>query len=421
MSRRGGTAHPAAPAPQTGPGAASGSRSLARSGLRPGFMLVGILIIAANLRAPITVVGPLIAPVRDSLDLSPAAASILIALPVFCFAVLSPTAPWLGRRLGLERALLAALVALAVGILGRSLPSSLSLWLGTALIGSALAIVNVLLPSLVKREFPRSPGRITGVYSAVQSGTAAVASAIAVPIAGATGDGWRLSFGIWTGLALIAIGVFLPVLRHAGPIRAEASRTPGDARGLWRSPLVWHLTIFNGLQALLYYTVLTWWPTIERLSGVGASEAGLHQGVLQVVSIVSSLGAGWVLQRGGDDARPAVWAFGLPGPVGLVGQILFPGLGLLWVILLGFGIGGTFVVVTSLFSIRSANPAQTARLSSFALTCGYTLAALGPVSAGALASLSGTWLTVLLGLTALQIVQLCFGLLSGRPGSVDVR
>lgn len=384
-------------------------------------MLAGILVIAANLRAPITVVGPLIAPVRDSLALSPAAASVLIALPVFCFAALSPAVPWIGRRLGLEQALMAALVALAAGIVGRSLPSALSLWLGTALIGAALSVVNVLLPSLVKREFPRSPGRITGLYSAVQSGTAAVASAIAVPVAGAADDGWRLAFGIWIGLALVAIGVFLPVLRQAPPAPREAPERRRGAGGLWRSPLVWYLTIFNGLQALLYYTVLTWWPTIERLSGVGAAEAGFHQGVLQVVSIVSSLGAGWVLQRGGDDVRPAVWVFGLPGLLGLAGQILLPGLGLLWVVLLGFGIGGTFVVVTSLFSIRSADSAQTAQLSSFALTCGYTLAALGPVSAGALAELSGTWLSVLLGLLALQIVQLGFGLLSGRPGSVDAR
>ena len=127
--------------------------------LRAGLILLGLLLVAANLRAAITTVGPVLHNIEADQHLSSAAASVLV------------------------------------------------------LLGVAIAILNVLLPSIIKRDFPTRIGPITGAYTAVQFGVAALTAGVAVPLAGHASSGWRLSLGIWAGLALIAANVFAPQLR----------------------------------------------------------------------------------------------------------------------------------------------------------------------------------------------------------------
>jgi CP family cyanate transporter-like MFS transporter len=321
-----------------------------------------------------------------------------------------------------------ALGTLSVAIVLRSLPGLPLLWFGTAAIGASIAIMNVLLPPLIKRDFPENIGRITGMYTAVQSSVAALASAIAVPVAGSTSIGWRLALGLWSGLSLFALGLFLwKIVPRAGSNVAFAgafltiprrSALSLSLRAPWKTALGWRITLFSGSQALFFYTILTWWPMLEQESGVSKLDAGWHQGLLQAAMIAASILAGVLLHRLGSNVGLAVVISAALTIIGLLGQIILPNAALAWVLLLGLGTGGTFVVSLSLLSLRTVNPIQTARLSALSQTVGYALAAVGIVAAGILAEVAGSWGPTLLVLLALQCIQLVLGLSVARPALI---
>ena len=272
-------------------------------------IIAGILLVAGNLRAALTTVGPVLSNIRDDLGLSSSAASFLVSLPLLAFAVVSPFVPRVALRLGLERTITAALGVLAVGLVVRSTPPTVLLWVGTLLIGVAIAVLNVVLPSWVKRDFPTKIGQVTGAYSAVQSGFAAVASGVAVPVAGFTGLGWRLPAAMWAGMALIAVGVLLPLMwREAGETTEEATDAPGlvttdtghaahPGPPLWRSLLAWQVAAFMGLQSTNYYVLITWLPSIEQDAGISDTTAGLHLVLFSIFGIGGSLGCSALLAR----------------------------------------------------------------------------------------------------------------------------
>lgn len=377
---------------------------------RYGLLFVGILLIAANLRAAITSVGPVLTDVRADLGLSATVASILTSTPVFAFAALSPLAPAVATRLGIERALGLSLVVLAVGVVVRSVPGSVLLWSGTVLLGAAIALMNVLLPSLVKRDYPDAVGKTTGLYSSVQSGAAALASGLAVPIAGVSQHGWRLSVGIWAGLAVIAFAVFLPQLRSRTlPAETHAAR----GRTPWRSLLGWEVTLFMGLQSTVYYTMVTWWPSIEQDQGISPTAAGWHLFLLQMTSIVGNLGTAALLHRASGQRRIGIGISALL-VVAVGGELLEPGLSLLWVILSGVGVGSCIVFALSLFGLRTHNSTQAAALSGMAQSVGYLLAALGPVLFSLLHDATGGWTWPLGILLVLAVGQVTIASRVGR-------
>ncbi|WP_208115993.1 CynX/NimT family MFS transporter [Labedaea rhizosphaerae] len=379
---------------------------------RYGLLFVGVLLIAANLRAAITSVGPVLSDLRADLGLSGTVASILTSTPVFAFAALSPVAPAVAARMGIERALGLSLAVLSVGVVIRSVPGTALLWTGTVLLGAAIALINVLLPSLVKRDYPDAVGKTTGLYSSVQSGTAAVASGLAVPIAGVAQQGWRLSLGIWAGLAVIAFAVFLPQLRS----RTLPAVTPA-ARGRtpWRSLLGWEVTLFMGFQSTVYYTMVTWWPSIERDHGVSATAAGWHLFVLQMMSIVGNLGTATMLHRRTAPGERAI-AVTITGLLFLSvgGELLAPGVSLLWAAASGVGVGCCIVYALSLFGLRTRNSTQAAALSGMAQSVGYLLAGLGPVLFSLLHDATGGWKWPLAILLALVVGQMLLAVLVSK-------
>jgi len=191
----------------------------ARNAIPGALVLAGILLVAGNLRAAITTVGPVLTGIEDDLGISSSVASFLVSLPLLTFAVVSPFVPRLAQRMGLEWIIAVSLVILVAGLVLRSVPQQALLWAGTVLIGVSIAVLNVVLPSWVKRDYPLKIGQVTGAYSAVQSGFAAVAAGVAVPVAGLTSLGWRLPLGMWAGLALITCGVLVPLLRGGARLR----------------------------------------------------------------------------------------------------------------------------------------------------------------------------------------------------------
>lgn len=392
-----------------------------RTGPRAWLLLVGVLLMGANLRAGITSVGPVLDDVRADLDLSSPTASALISVPLVAFAVISPFAPAVARSLGVERVLGGSLALLAISIVIRSAPfGAPALWIGTAGLGVAVAFLNVVLPVLVKRDHPDRVGRLTGLYSAMSSTGAALGAGLAVPIAGTAQDGWRLSLGIWAGLALIGLAVFLPRMIRRAPAPAPATGQDtgqAPARPVWRTAMAWQITAFMGLQSTVYYTLITFLPSIEQAVGTGPAAAGWHQFVMQIVSIVGSLAAAALIHRL-PDQRPLAVAYSVLCATGVGGFLLAPTLAVLWSVSIGLGIGGGIVFALSLFGLRSSNHHQAGALSGMAQCLGYLLAAAGPVLIGALHDAVGSWTPPLLVLLALLLGTLVSGVLAGRNRTI---
>jgi len=380
---------------------------------RVGAAFLGILLIAVNLRVAFVSVGPVLSDIGAEFGWSGSTAGLLTGLPLICFAVFSPVAPGLARRLGLDRALWLSVLLLAAGILGRSVPAEAAIWAGTVLIGTGIAFLNVLLPSLVKRDLPGRVSQVTGLYTAVQGAVSAAGAAVVVPIAHATTHGWRLALGVWVGLALIALAILLPRLRSRKPVVAPAGDRAGDFRSPWKTWLGWQITLFMGLQSLGFFVLIAWLPGIEHERGVPAATSGLHTSVFLLVGVLASLTAGAVLHRA-KDQRPVALCSSVLAFCAYVGLAVAPQLSLLWVVVGAAGCGSLIVIALSLFSLRTVNHQQAASLSGMAQSIGYGIAAAGPVAFGALRDLSGSW-TLPLAVTAGLMLVLCVtAVLSGR-------
>lgn len=380
---------------------------------RFGFAFIGVLLIAVNLRVSFVSVGPVLSNISSDLGLSSAAAGFLTGLPLIVFAVFSPVAPGFASRLGLDRALWMSLLFLASGIALRSLPVPGFIWVGTALIGLAIAFLNVLVPSLVKRDFPTRVSQLTGSYTATQAAFAAMGAAAVVPVAQTSPAGWRLALGIWVGLALIAMAVLLPWLRRHSSGTMNTATPEASHQSPWTSALGWQVTIFMGLQSIAFYVLMAWLPTIEQSRGVPATTAGIHLSVFLLVSVFASLVAGGILHRGSDQ-RLVSFASGAVMVVTFLGLALAPDLILLWVLLGAIGCGSLIVIALSLFSLRTVNYPQAASLSGMAQSVGYGMAAVGPVMFGGLRDLSGNWTLPLLVTAGIVAVLAVMGVLAGR-------
>ena len=377
-------------------------------------LLLGLLLIAANLRAPITAVPPLLGPIRQDFGLGTAAAGALTTLPLLAFALFSPFSAMLAREYGLERTLFAALGAIAAGIAMRSAGAPSMLYLGTTLIGIGIAVGNVLLPSLVKRDFPRSVAALTSAYVLAMGVAAAIGSAAVVPLAHTLG--WRAALAWFLVLPIAALGLWTTQLgQHSAP--AAGTATPPHGGRVWRSALAWQVTLFLGLNSTIYYVAIAWLPAILVDSGRSAGFAGSMHGVLQLATAVPALLLGPIL-RGLRDQRLPAAASALLSVIALLGFLEAPQLALAWAILFGISTGAGIILGLSFIGLRTSNSQQAAALSGMSQCIGYLLAAAGPMLVGALHEALGGW-RVPLGLCiALASAAVVAGLLAGRDRQV---
>lgn len=374
-----------------------------------GTVLVALVfLVALNLRPALTTLGPLLPQIGVDEGIDESVQGLLGSLPLLAFAVVSPFVHHLSKRLGMERSILVALTLLAVGVVIRSFAGTGGLWVGTVVTGSAIAVGNVLVPTLVKRDYSAHVSRATGIYSACITIGASVASAIAVPLS--EWIGWRGALAFWAIPAVVVAVIWIPRVRVAtstpGPLANE-----GDAvsPSVWRQPTAWFVTAFMGVQSTAFYVMVTWLPTIEIAAGMTQHQAGWHLFIYQIVSIPSALLIP-LLMRGPRNQVAAALTASVPIFVGVLGLLLLPQLGLLWAIIAGIGSGAALVVALSLISLRGRTQLETTQLSGMAQSLGYLFAALGPVLAGFLAQQTGSWRATLIAFAVLSGVQvlLCF-------------
>jgi MFS transporter, CP family, cyanate transporter len=372
------------------------------------------MLVAANLRPPITSVGPLVGDIRADTGMSSAAAGLLTTLPLLAFAGVSPLAAPFARRLGIERAVQLAVAVLIAGVLLRSSGPVEALVAGTAVLGAGIAVANVLIPALVKQDFPHRVGPMTSGYLTTMVAMAGLAGGIAVPLAD-TGLGWRGSLACWALPAAIAALVWWPQARNARHVPPEEQRAPTRLR---RSPLAWQVTLFMGLQSFLFYCQIAWLPTLLEDRGLGRSAAGWMLALLQIASLAATM-AFPVLAARRRSQRGLVALGALTTAVGLGGLLAFgSSLVVLWICVLGFGGGAWFALALSFFALRAPDSRHAAALSGMAQSIGYALAATGPIIIGFLHDQTDSWdppLAVLIGVT---VAALVFGLAAARDRRV---
>ncbi|MEU7019992.1 MFS transporter [Streptomyces sp. NPDC046203] len=411
---------------------------------------MALALVALDLRAPLTSVAPLLAVLRTDLGLGDTAAGVLTSLPVLCLGVFAFGAPRLARRHSTRTLLIASLGVLALGGVVRAGSSSLALFAGTVLVAAPIGIANVLIPGLIKQRFPRSVPRASALYSGALTFGAAAGPAVAVPLASATGSAWRTPLLLLAvpSAVVTAVVVFFALGRTDEPKPAAASMPAAPASGplpaaalvpapgiapsapapvpapavrsarLWRSALAWQVTLFFGAQALLSYTVFGWLPTIWQGRGLSPASGGL---ALSLCNAVGVLGA-WLLAASGrrfaDQRAVGVTVACLTG-TGLAGIVAGPH-ALLWpsVAVLGLGLGAGFALALGLLALRSPDAPTTAALSAMGQGVGYLIGVLGPLGAGALHDVTGTWAWPLAGLLVACAVQIAAALAAGRARTV---
>lgn len=379
---------------------------------QPGFFLLVILLTAANLRAPITAVGPVLENIRSAFGLSAAAAGFFNFIPLMMFATLAPVAAALGNRYGLERSLWAALLLVTLGSLVRWLPDEAALWTGTFMLSAGIAAANVLLPPLIKRDFTHHTAKYIGLYAATMSLTASLASGVAVPLA-TSEAGWRLSLGVWAVPGLVALFAWLPLLTPRAARRSGATHALSAVGATpWRSAIGWQVSLFMALQSLAFYTLIDWFTPYAQAKGYSQGEAGWLLFLYQAIAILANLGCMVALKRL-RDARLTAFVASAAIFCGVLGLLFLPRLAALWLIIAGLGAGASLVLCLSLFNLRARDHRQASQLSGMAQCVGYALAALGPLFFGIVHEQSGDWTLPLSLLAALSFMQMLLAPLAG--------
>ena len=413
------------------------TRRYARNGI---LLVAGVLAIAFNLRAAITSLPPLFPELSARLNLTPAAVSALAALPVLAFGVFSGVAAPLSRRFGEERVLGGAVGLLAAGLILRGLAPGVLLFPGTALAGAAIALLNVLLPSLVKRRTPERAGAVIGLYLLCLNAGSILASLIAIPVYNMSGGSVPLSLSVWALPALAAGVAWLPqwkyrtLPRAPGVPRARGSQAgehqdpraapePGAPAGVPPAPLklsrymlTWQVTAFMGLQSLTFYAELSWLPTMFRDRGVSAGGAGTLLALMNLGGAAGSLVIP-VLAHRARNQQALITGTVAASAIGLAGAWFAPvGGAAIWVLVLGLGQGASLGLAIFFTMARAPSPRVAASLSGFAQSVGYLVATTGPLLVGFLHSAIGGWtvpVVVLLVITGLQLT-------AGWPAARDV-
>ncbi|WP_229521526.1 CynX/NimT family MFS transporter [Paenibacillus monticola] len=369
-------------------------------------LVLGIIFVAAALRAPFTSVGPLLETIRDDLGLTNTLAGAITTLPLLAFALVSPFAPKLARRFGLANVLLVSMLMLAIGILIRSSAGAVMLLTGTAILGLSIAVCNVLLPGLIKGKFPQHIGLMTGVYTVSMNICAATASGISVPLAN-SGLGWRGTLALWFVVAALATLFWIPQMRKLG--QGSRNNTLSTTGNMWRSKLAWQVTLFMGLQSLLYYVLIAWFSVILVERGMTSSHAGWILSLMQLAQLPFTffvpLWAGHMKNQ-----RPLVIISSVLFILGIGGVWLGSSAWMaLWAICIGIAGGFAFGLVMMFFSLRTRTTQEASELSGMAQSVGYLLAASGPVLFGLLHDITNSWSIPLVVLLAASVLLLVVG------------
>ena len=380
-------------------------------------MMLSIILAAFCLRIIITGVGPLLPEITANLGLTGRSSGLLTTLPLLAFAVVSPLAGKIGRRQGEGKTILIGLCLILLGTVLRSTLGVPGLFLGTAIVGIGTALGNVLLPAVVKAEYPTRVGQVTAYYTVAMVAAAAIGLALNVPLSG-TGLGWDGALLVW-GIAVVITGL---IWRKNASLRLSASNpteTEGREKPIWKSGLAWCVTLYFGINSMIFYAVIGWLPTILQSAGMQSGTAGIVTSLYQVVSLAPSL---LVPTLAGKCRDQRGWLM-LGSVLNIIGIITLmsstaAAAQVTATIILGLANGCAFSMGPALMGFRARDAVEAARLSGFAQSVGYALAATGPMVVGWLHDLTPNWNIGLGYILFASVVALLAGQKAGRDETV---
>jgi MFS transporter, CP family, cyanate transporter len=376
----------------------------------------GLVLIAFNLRPAVTSIGPVLAETRAGLGMSAAVAGLLASVPVVCFTLVGSVAPRLARRFPPTAVVAVATAATAAGLTARAVaPGAVPFLALSAFALAGIAVVNVLLPGVVRERFPDRIGAMTGLYTMALNLGASVAAAVTVPVARDFG-GWRAGLGLWGLTAALAVAPWLALARTRVHTRAgtpDAGGAAAEHAAFRRDRTAWALAAYFGMQATAAYIMIGWLPQVFRDAGVPATTAGLLFAVTGALGIPLSFVLPALAGRLRSQSGLAA-GLGLAGLAGYIGLYAAPAAAA-WPCALLLGLANcAFPLALTMIGLRGRDGTTVVRLSAFAQSTGYLLSIPGPIVVGVLYEHTGGWHAPLLLLMALALGQIVAGWLAGR-------
>jgi CP family cyanate transporter-like MFS transporter len=307
---------------------------------------------------------------------------------------------------------------MAAGILVRLAPNVVALYVGTTIAGIGIALGNVLVPSLVKRDFHERAGFMTGIYTMAISTSAGIAAGLTVPIENLIGHDWRPALAVWALPALVCAAVWVPFARHPSAVADRRTHTPHRSSHLIRDRLAWQVALFMGVQSLMFYSLLSWLPSILQDHGMSKATSGAYLSAYTLVGIPVCFAVPVIAARMRDQRGLMVGSIAFLA-AGIAGLLESPGsAAIVWATFAGIAQAATLSLAFLFFVVRSRDQAEAAELSSMSQGIGYSLAALGPVVMGGLHQATGSWTAPLVFLLVLLVPELVFGLEAARDRHV---
>ncbi|MDO4659235.1 MFS transporter [Streptococcus sp.] len=368
------------------------------------FFILGIVLIGTVLRSPFTALPTILGDIAQGLGVEVSSLGILTSLPLLMFALFSAFASRLAQKIGLEHLFTYCLLLLTVGSIIRIFNLPL-LYLGTLIVGASIAIFNVLLPSMIQANQPQKISLLTTLYVTAMGVSTAIASYLSVPITQASS--WKDLILVLSFLCLVTLLVWLPNHHHNHYLEGQKEKQVKE--NILKSKDVWAIIIFGGLQSLLFYTSMTWLPTIAISAGLSNSDAALLASIFSLISIPFSMTVPSLTTHLSDGHRRIMLTIiSIAGMTGIA-MLLYPSSSFLyWLVvhlLIGTACSALFPYLMVCFSLKTSSPEKTAQLSGLAQTGGYILAAFGPTLFGYSFELFQSWIPAVLALLVIDIIM----------------
>ena len=368
------------------------------------FFVLGIILIGTVLRSPFTALPTILGDIAQGLGVEVSSLGILTSLPLLMFALFSAFASRLAQKIGLEHLFTYCLLLLTVGSVIRIFNLPL-LYLGTLIVGASIAIFNVLLPSMIQVNQPQKISLLTTLYVTSMGISTAIASYLSVPITQASS--WKGLILVLSLLCLVTLLVWLPNHRHNHYLKGQQEKKSKE--NILKSKSVWAIIVFGGLQSLLFYTSITWLPTMAISAGLSNSDAALLASIFSLISIPFSMTIPSLTTHLSDGHRQIMLAIiSIAGMIGIA-MLLYPSNNFLyWLVvhlLIGTACSALFPYLMVCFSLKTSSPEKTAQLSGLSQTGGYILAAFGPTLFGYSFDLFQSWIPAVLALLAIDIIM----------------
>lgn len=368
----------------------------------------GLLVaLGLNLRPILSSISPLLGEIRHATGLGFQSSALLTSLPVVCMGLVALVGIRVEAQLGERRGIALGLMMILLACVARWLLDQAPALLITALFGGAgVALVQALVPAMIKRQFHHRVPLAMGVYSASLMGGGGLAALLS-PLVASHFQHWQAGLGIWL---LPALGALL--LWAWLPFGAAKSHQPtAPFQGL-RNRRAWLLALYFGLVNCGYMSMVAWLPAYYQQLGWEVLPSGSLLAFMTIFQVCAALLMPALAQRG-IDRRPLLTISLLAQTVGYLGLWLAPlQQPHLWVALIGFGLGACFALSLLLTLDHRRDPREAGQLAAFVQGVGFLINAVSPWMTGWLRELTGSftsaWLVLTFSVLAMLVVTRVF-------------